>query len=387
MKQTTDARLNSAKNVTKDELISKIKTTDPTRFDQMLIESEERKTYFFVNYNSIAYTRKSKTLKFPLFKDLVDEFERNIDDSGEVKILENDGIIQKVKSKGKEPIDTQKYSNKNLVFSELKIATENDNIKSKQPIYYLPAETERCTCNTCKGDMYTKCTETECRGQHIYDCSKCRTKGKIDCEDCNTRGEYDCPSCNGRGTMKCGGCGGSGRDKKSSSLLAKCNDCNGSGERKCSSYNSTGSIKTNKGGASLLGGVANLAGAAVKKMAGNEYCGGTGKIKCSTCKTQGYIICDKCEGDGKIECKTCHGDQIDDRYGKVDCKTCETAGELASISYIETEIKNDNLELLCTNGKIIDAPNFGVEAIKKYVNSNGQPILSYKNLNGENKEV
>ncbi len=441
MKQNTDSRLLKAKEVTKDQLINKIKSSDPTRFDQMLIESEERKTYYFVKYNSVAYTRTPLILKFPLFKDLVSDFEKSIKNSGEITVLENENLISKVKSRSinldkansvsagdkvknitskvsdtyssikntsltsvvgsaigssisklieAEPENQSnsisdlgyyipkihpKFNGKSLVFSELKISTENDKVKLKQPVYYIPSETERSTCNTCKGDMYTTCTETECRGQHIYDCSKCRTSGKLDCDDCNARGEYSCPSCNGRGSLKCSSCDGSGRDKNSGSIHSKCRSCNGSGERKCSSYNKS---------SSLIGG---LAAAGIKKAAGNEYCGGSGIIRCSKCSATGKITCDKCEGDGRIECKTCHGDHVDNRYGKVDCRTCETAGELASISYIETEVKVDNLDLIFTDGKKIDAPNFGVDTIKKYTNTNGQIALTYKNLNGENKDA
>jgi tellurite resistance protein len=375
MKEKTDLRLKNAEKVSKETLIDKIKSTDQTRFDQMLIESEERKNYFFVQHNSVAYTRTPKTLKFPLFKDLVNDFESNIEQRGDATILEKDGIIQKIISKGKEPINTPKYSGKNLIFSDLKLVTENDKVNLKQPIYYLPNETERCTCNTCKGDMYTTCKESECHGQHIYDCSKCRTSGKLDCDDCNARGEYTCPSCSGRGALKCSFCSGSGRDSKSGSILSKCKQCNGSGERKCSSINYGK-------GSGLLGAAVSGVAAGVKKAAGNEYCGGTGIIRCKTCSTTGKITCDKCEGDGRIECKTCHGDHVDNRYGKVDCVTCETAGELASISYIETEIKTSNLDLIFTDGKKIEAPNFGVETLKKYVNSNAQTTQIYKNLNG-----
>lgn len=370
MKLNTDNRLNKAKEVTKDELIDKIKESDPVRFDQMLIEEEERKTYFFVKYNSVAFTRKPKTLNFPLFKDLVNDFEKNIENNGEIKVLENDAIINRIKDKGKQPIDTPKYSGKNLVFSELKISTDGDRVKLNQPLFYIPNETNRCICNTCDGGMYNTCTETECRGQHIYDCSKCKTLGELNCEDCRARGEYTCPSCNGKGRLRCTDCGGSGNDRKSGSILSKCNSCNGSGERKCSSLSGHG-----------------LIGAAVKKAAGNEYCGGSGIIRCSKCHATGKITCNKCKGDGRIECKTCYDDHKDNRYGKVDCNTCETAGELASISYIETEIKSDNLELICTDGKRIEAPNFGVETVKKYANANGQTVLMYKSLNGDNNEA
>ena len=78
MKNTTDTRIKNGKEVSKETLIEKIKTTDTTRFDQMLIESEERKTYYYVKYKALAYTREPKTLKFPLFKDLVNDFERTM---------------------------------------------------------------------------------------------------------------------------------------------------------------------------------------------------------------------------------------------------------------------------------------------------------------------
>lgn len=370
MKNITDNRINASKGITKEELVSKIQAKDPIRFDQMIIEEEERKTYYYVKYKSLAYTRKPKTLKFPLFEDLVNDFERNVENSGDITILEDDSIIHKVKSYGKASIDTPKYAGKSLVFNNLEIVLENEKVKLKQPIYYIPSETNRCTCNTCNGSKYNTCKETECRGQHIYDCRKCRTTGKIDCEDCRARGEYTCPSCNGRGRLRCVDCGGSGNDRNSNSMLSKCKSCNGSGERKCSSLSGHG-----------------LLGAAVKKAAGNEYCGGSGIIRCSTCSASGKITCEDCDGDGRIECKTCYGDHIDNRYGKVDCDTCETAGELASISYIETEIKSDNLDLIFSNGKKIDALNFGFESIKKYIDYNGHFVQTYKNLNGESNET
>ena len=51
MKEKTDLRLKNAENISKETLIDRIKTIDSTRFDQMLIENEERKTYFYVKLN------------------------------------------------------------------------------------------------------------------------------------------------------------------------------------------------------------------------------------------------------------------------------------------------------------------------------------------------
>lgn len=372
MKHTTDERIKNAKEVSKERLIEKMKTTDPTRYDQMLIESEERKSYFCVKYKALAYSREPKTLKFPLFKDLINDFERTIEQSGEPKILEDDKLIQKIIAKGKSPIDTPKYTGKKLIFSELKLVLDAEKIKSKQPLYYLPSETERCTCNTCQGDMYTTCRENECRGEHIYDCNECHATGEKECSTCKGRGEFKCQG-NGpsegceNGRIKCSSCTGNGYDREQKRCNKRCTNgwidckkCGGKGMVECSSRNDHG------WGNNLL----------VKAVSGKkDFCNGRGKV---TCK--------KCAGKRQIICEVCYGDHIDSRYGKVDCATCETAGELASISYIETVIKSDNLDLTFTNGKKIEAPNFGVENIKKYVNPNGQLILTYKNLNGENKE-
>ncbi|MCB9427061.1 MAG: hypothetical protein H6584_08575 [Flavobacteriales bacterium] len=368
MKAKTDNRLKKSKEVTKEELINEIKSSNEVLFDQMLIENEERKTYFYVNHISTAFTRVPKKINFPLFDHLKDGFDE-LSNKGDVQILNDESFIGQIESCGKKGEEAKKYSNKNLIFSELELKLNGNDVDLHQPIYYIPEDKEQCKCGTCKGDKYTKCTETECRGQHIYDCSKCRTSGKVDCKDCGARGEYTCPSCNGRGLLRCTGCGGSGIDKDSNSRNVKCKHCNGSGQRKCSSLSGHG-----------------LLGAVVKKAAGNEYCGGSGIIKCGTCHSTGQITCKKCEGDGRIECKTCYGDHYDNRYGKVDCKTCETAGELATFTYIETSVLKENVDFLCADGKIINAPTFGKELVKNHVDISDEKILTFKNINHEKTE-
>lgn len=362
-----NSRLDNASNITKDLLVETIKSNDPVRFDQMLIESEERKTYYFVKYVGTSFSREPKVIHFPLFQEFKTDFERTIESNGEITILKNTQLLDRIISKGYSPELNSKYSNENLAFGNLVLEMKNRKVDLTQPIYYIPNDTERHTCGNCNGDKYNPCPEHECHGQHIYDCNVCNTQGKVDCDDCRARGEYQCPSCHGKGRLRCAACGGSGSDKNSDYKFSKCKSCNGSGERKCSSLSGHGII-----------------GAAVKKAAGNEYCGGTGIIRCSTCKASGKITCKKCAGNGRIECKTCHGDHQDNRYGKVDCPTCETAGELASISYIETTVYDLNKEIICTDGKEIGVAGFGVDSIKKFVDSNGQTEITYENLNGSN---
>jgi len=367
MKNITDTRIQNGEDVSKETLIEKIKTNDPIRFDQMLIESEERKTYYYVKYKAIAYTRKPKTLKFPLFKDLQNDFEKTIERSGELKILEDDRIIKKVISKGYEPTKTIKYAGLNLAFSELKLITENDKVKQKQPFYYFPKETHRHTCGTCDGAKYTTCPEYECQGQHIYDCNECNATGKIDCDDCDRKGYLRCRNCSGRGEYSCGRCAGKGESsctncsgRGSESDGSRCTHCSGRGYQKCGGCRD-GIIRC-------------------------EKCSGKGELRCNNCAGRGEVTCKECKGKRQITCHRCYGDHIDGRYGKVDCETCETAGELASISYIETKIKSDTLDLFFTDKTEIDAPDFNLNNIKQFVNENGQLMQTYKNLNGDVKD-
>ncbi len=369
MKQNTDSRIQKAKEITKEQLVNKIKADNPIRFDQMLIESEERKTYYFVKYNSVSYKRTPFILKFPIYKELSKEFDDSFLSSGHDDVpikVEKSQLIEKLIQRGKTPILNSRYSSKNLVFSELKLDVNGDKPAQKQSFYFIPAETESCTCDNCDGDKYVTCPESECNGQHIYDCNKCGATGEIECGKCNGHGEYNCKKCNGgwvkcsscsgKGEVTCGPCGGKGSRHDGS----RCTTCAGRGFQPCGKCARKGEIKCSN-------------------------CN-NGIIKCVECKSRGRITCTKCSGKRQITCTTCYGDHKDNRYGKVDCSTCETMGEIGTISYIETEIENYNNEFLSVDGAKIDAPNFSVSSLKKHANANGQVIQTYFNLNGNNKD-
>lgn len=392
MKKLSDERLNVANCISKETLVTKIKESDPVRFDQMLIEEEERKSYYFVKYNSVAIDRKPLTLKFPLFKDLLSDFEQNIENSGGIKILKNEQIVNKVTSKGYTPFNTPKYSNQNLIFDELEIFFENNNVKKTQPLFYLPNETERHTCGTCDGDKYTTCTEHECHGQHTYDCNKCDATGSVDCDDCKGHGEKKCPSCSGTGSIKCKGYvssrGTSGPVSNAvyscSNGIATCSNCFGKGcfhckhkgKTTCPTCNGAGKNPCSKKYNSNYG-----IGKLFDTIGGMEFCEGSGKIDCKSCNSKGQVRCKKCQGDGRIECKICYGDYTDNRYGKVDCITCETAGELASISYVSTSILTKKDEYILTDGNEIQASDFSMDLIKNHITKEIEPELFYKNIN------
>jgi hypothetical protein len=394
VKNTTDARIKSANEVSKELLIETIKTSDPTRFDQMLIEKEERKTYFYVKYKYFAFSREVKVLNFPLFRDLVSDFEETINFNGDPEILYDDRLVDKVSFKGYAAIHNQKYAHENLVFSDLKLVTDSGQILSNQPYYLLPEETERHTCSTCEGEMYTCCEENECHGQHIYDCSKCDAHGIVDCNKCNGNGRKSCPTCNGSGRIKCKGHVGPGSGGAVSNAvygcskgISSCTGCYGKGCASCGYKGKTTCVTCGGEGYNPCSKKYNSnfgVGKLFDSLSGVEFCEGRGLIECSGCDATGKIVCSKCNGNGRIECSVCYGDYIDNRYGKVDCKTCETAGELASISYVETHIKSDDIEFIYTDGENIVSNDFGVGTIKKHIKSDREPLLTYKFLNGDN---
>ncbi|MEJ8599090.1 TerB family tellurite resistance protein [Riemerella anatipestifer] len=367
MKNTTEERIENAKKVSTENLIEIIKNNYPERFDQMLIDEEERKIYYYVKYKSIAFKREPFVLKFPLFTSWKKDFDDNINYYGEPTVLNDSLFLESILSNGFSPNLNEKYIDEKIPFNNLDFKTENGEISFQQPFYYIPTESEKHTCNNCNGEKYTVCTESECQGQHIYDCNNCNATGKVDCTNCgssgwidcrkcNKRGEYTCSSCNGKGEKKCYSCYGKGRNSNGE----KCGKCSGRGYEKCSKCRN-GMIRC-------------------------EKCAGKGEYRCGDCSGRGEITCKKCDGKKRITCTVCYGDHLDNRYGKVDCEKCQTAGELAQISYVETTLYSNNDELFFTDKTEINAPNFGLEKIRSFANTNLKLETIYRNYNNENFE-
>ena len=367
MKNTTEERIEYAKKVSTENLIETIKNNYPERFDQMLIDDEERKIYYYIKYKSVAFKRKPFVVKFPLFSSWKKDFEENIKGYGEPMVLNNSLFLENVISAGFSPIHNENYLEEEMPFNHLDFITENGEISYQQPFYYIPNESEKHTCDNCNGEKYTICTETECQGQHIYhcnncnaigkvDCTHCSSSGWIDCRKCNKRGEYSCSSCDGKGEKRCNYCFGKGKNSNGE----KCGKCSGRGYEKCSKCRN-GMIRC-------------------------EKCAGKGEYRCDNCSGRGEITCKKCNGKKNITCSLCYGDHLDNRYGKVDCEKCQTAGELAQISYVETTLKLNNDELFFTDKTEIIAPTFDLEKIKSFANTNLKLETVYKNYNNEKFE-
>ena len=180
-----------------------------------------------------------------------------------------------------------------MIFSDLKLVSENNKVNLTQPIYYIPSDTSRYTCGTCDGDMYTTCVQPECHGQHIYDCNKCNAHGSIECNKCKGKGEKSCPTCTGTGKIKCKGYVGQGSGGPVSNAVYSCNGlrtvCSSCYGKKCSSCNYTG-------------------------VASCPTCGGSGQNTCSKKYNSSYGVgklfdtvsgVDFCEGSGTVKCSNC----------------------------------------------------------------------------------
>ncbi|MEX1001689.1 MAG: TerB family tellurite resistance protein [Crocinitomicaceae bacterium] len=350
MEKTASQSIEKAKNVSTDDLKAVIKSENPKLYDQLLIVADKRTDVFYNNYSAKTFIRKAYKYTFPLKNDVVDLFKVNFLKSSQSDLvkIEEENIFDKIDA-NKEEISS--LNEKKLLFcDEIKIIAENNLPNSKQPKYYIPELTKSKTCNTCSGEKYLQCSESECRGQHIYDCYDCQGHGETTCESCDGRHEYTCPTCHGKGEITCGPCSGKGQ--------VECNSCDGDGYKKvndgrtekkvcskrcgngwvdCSSCRGTGLTKCK-----FFGSENTITGAAFRSAIGKkkEFCKGKGTIVCNKCKPNGKIDCDTCEASGKLTCEVCYGDHEENRYGKVDCVTCKTAGKLGILTTVETQIND-----------------------------------------------
>lgn len=379
------SKIEESKKKDLDFIKSKIKESNPTLYDQLLVGSEKRKLYYYTEYSAESLSRVVKEYKFPLLPSVNSDFRSNfLQNKSSIQKMDNVNIFDSIEQLGVSSALVSSLNSEKLVYyAEIPLELNNGKVNSDQSYYYIPELTKSETCHHCNGEKYTTCEEHECHGQHVYTCSDCRGQGEVTCEKCDGRHEYRCPSCHGKGELKCTICRGTGNEK--------CNDCNGKGynhtngrdvkclrcrggQKTCRGCKGTGSRKCS----SLSG--HGLLGAAIKKGVGHEYCGGKGFIICKTCKPNGKIDCERCHTSGEITCEICYGDHQDNRYGKIDCNTCKTAGEIGTLTFIESKIDYYNdTAINCVNGQI-KTDNFSINNIKKFVQ--GSEILEvYRNIN------
>lgn len=316
------------KEISLEQVIETLKKVVPAKYEKMIISKDtelKRTDYYHSVINYKVAERNLHGLKFPLFENrriLFAKFEGGSSKFGEKAIVEKVQDINDIlKFEGVRKIDINAEQIPNAFDFPFQI--ENNDFASSQLPYFYPDYSYQQTCDSCKGNHYVTCPN--CGGEHNWKCDKCGGDGKIPCSKCNGHGYTKCRSCGGKGKKT----RTEYRDGRSYEKTEKCTKCRGRGE-----------------------------------------------VPCSSCKTTGQVKCIKCGGKGDITCLHCYGDK--NRYGLVDCPECLTAGVMAQIVFVNTDIQKFEATKLYKRGA---ENNLEKIQIREHIKSNSELQLHYKNLN------
>jgi len=320
------------KPVSIEQIKDILKINAKSEFDKMIIsgDNEIKRTDYL--YSNIVYKkaeRKLYAIKFPLFDNIKNDFslfEGGVAKFGEKSIIKYDNIINDFS-------DIKGAKIKEFPSSEVSDAfvfpfdVENDEVSNIQRKYFLSKYTFKEICNKCKGNKYITCTDSICKGNHVWRCNECIGKGQV-----------ACPKCNGHGYTKCSSCYGKGKTSKTEYKNGK----SYIKEEKCST------------------------------------CRGRGEVSCNRCGATGKVRCKNCGGDGEIRCKKCYSDKK--RYGMVDCPNCLTTGYIAYFYYVETLVEILKESKLLKSGDEFDLDK---KKVLSHVKNDLSFICAYKHLNGK----
>jgi hypothetical protein len=211
-------------------------------------------------------------------------------------------------------------------FNHLQFKYNDSKISEIQPTYFIPDLTHSETCGDCKGN-----------------------------------GEIECPTCGGKGKLKCKGYVGSGSGGVASNAvyscrngIADCDSCDGSG------YDKDGSRCRKR----------------CKK----------GKLTCPTCNGAGEVNCERkyasSYGIGKLA-DAATGKEFCKGSGKIICDSCKATGEIGKIVYVEIEVGNTFGEFYKYTNEIIEKIQKKPDTLFNYLDkSSVKPQIVYTDING-----
>jgi len=382
--------LENLKDISIEDVKECLKKLVPAEFDKMIIaqtEAVRRANYFYVKHKSVFITRESKIVKFPLYgsvKDNFAELEGGESKHGNKTLMPNEKILETLK--GSYQILPESYNAKSISSPyEFPVDAIGDEVVASQRKYFIPDLTFQEQCNECKGHKYVTCSDPDCKGQHIYECTECRGSRRVQCDDCRGSGFTKCDNCGGSGDVKCNTCGGRGE--------VKCSTCHGDGI-------DNGTIAGNFTRGLMKGGYdEGRKHEKCKKCGGNGYipcrdckggfnrcseCNGKGEVRCSTCSGRGEVDCEVCDATGKLTCEICYGDK--ERYGMVDCQICKSQGIMAQMVFIESTVHNNLVEKLFQRGDHLS--NLDENAIfTRHPKKNEKTVPTLININENIKET
>ena len=359
-----------------DTLINIIKEKELELFNNILIDKSQtvdRANYLFYDYNAKSIDRVATVLKTPLWDNIKDGFSELIGGEevhGRAAFVPNESLLPKLMQNDYvaiESIKTAEYLN------ALPVEEEDDVIKDIQKSYFIPSETSVDNCHECSGGKYIDCQEADCSVRHEWTCTECLGKKQVICPTCTGEGKNRCSECGGDGSVKCGSLIGS---SVMGSLGSTSAGCNGTGhiyvtkpgsktgqkvQKKCNKCRGKGSVSCNE---------------CIKGLVACNGCDGVKKLNCPTCDARGTEICTMCYGQGLTK--------KDFKYAKVDCPTCRATGQMASISFVQSSLHNDDAKNLMSVDQIIE--NLKDDDIKSCVPDNYACNNVLNNLNAKYEE-
>ena len=292
----------------------------------MINESTQvlREDVFSVFYKTTMVDRFLYQVVAPINDSEVSDFRENFfaEDMGDGRLLLSDNkAVSSFCSRPGAQVEKFVDQNDELVFL---LESEDGVCLSNQRLNYIKDLSMVKKCHTCNGHKEVTCDDNECRGQHIYTCSRCSGKGEVGCDCCEETGKIECDECRGSTRVKCGSFFGStifgGRNM----------GCNGSGKV---------TVKSGKNNTRKIN---------------CPTCRGKGDIKCEKC-TRGKVTCSKCDGRKKVTCAKCDGEKkltcaLCNTNGKVVCKTCHGEGNLVTLSWVVSKVEDSNIRKTITEG-------------------------------------
>lgn len=316
------------KSISQSQLKEIIKKVEPEMFDKMIIgENLLRRDYFLTHFKCEYIDRSLFDVRSPVYTELKSEIETLKTNS---PLIENKvrwetySILSKVTSNHSSEIETS-IDDARLFFP---LEVSNGKFDEVQQPFYLLDSVNIHGCPVCHQNKYVTCIMPDCEGKH----------------------EWTCPKCAGSGTTTCTSCSGEGWNK--------CYSCSGSGKKK-------ERVKTASGSYS-------------EKLVNCSKCQGKGRTVCTSCGRSGKVTCSKCSGNKKIVCSHCYGDK--ERYGLVDCSTCKAQGDLIKMSYVTSEISDNDLKRITSQGNAIKLEEGELEP---YFSKISELKSTYSNVNGE----
>ena len=335
-----------------------LKKISPDKFDKMIItegQSINRGNYIYAKLKYQKVERQGEQIKFPLFGSIKDNFaeiEGGALKFGEKSKLNSERIIEVLQKQYS--INSQELMNIDAKTPfDYPLDTENNEISLKQAKYFFPDLTYKETCDECSGHKYITCQDSDCKGNHKWNCNRCGGDGKLTCDNCAGRKKEDCSNCNGSNRVKCKRCGGDGR--VNDGFIAKTVDTKYASEKKCGDCAGKGYVQC-------------------------RDCT-NGQVSCRPCSGNGKVSCNKCSAQGTITCSLCYSDK--ERYGKINCPQCQTEGVVAKLVYVSTTVSSSEIEKFIIEGVKL---NVNENLLKAHLKQQNKLELVYKNVNADLNE-